>query len=227
MVLIPLMYIFVCLKLFMITTTRAIVLHHLRYSDSSLIVNLYTESMGRQAIFIKGAFSKKSTMRVALFQPLHLVEVDLHHRVNRNMQRVSNIQMYYPFQSIPFDPVKSCIALFIAELLHKTLKEEEANPALFDFLHHTIQALDLNERGTANFHLVFLVHFSRHLGFYLKYDSLLPQLSEMSFDNLDGLCINHHQRNYLTECLLEYYSIHVANFGKLKSFSVLRNIFQE
>ena len=240
----------------MISATRAIVLNHLRYGDSSLIVNLYTESMGRQTVFVKGAFSRKSPVRAALFQPLHLVEASLHHRLNRQMQRVSNIQMYYPFQSIPFDPVKSCISLFIAEILHKTLREEEANPELFDFLLHTIQAFDLNDCGTANFHLLFMVHFSRYLGFYPntgqasehtwfdarkgsfvaiptvssplpEYNHLLTQLFGMSFDRLDSLSINHHQRNYLTDYLLEYYSTHIANFGKLKSFPILRNVFQD
>ena len=211
----------------MISTTRAIVLNHLKYDDNSLIVNLYTENMGRQVVFVKGTFSKKSATRAALFQPLHLMDIDLHYRSNRQMQRVSNTQLFYPFQTIPFDPVKSCIALFIAEVLHKTLKEEEPNPGLFVFLLHTIQALDLNERGTANFHLVFMVHYSRHLGFYLKYDHLLPQFLEMSFDRLDSLHINHHQRNSLTEYLLECYSLHVDNFGKLKSFPVLRNVFQD
>ena len=240
----------------MITATRAIVLNHLRYGDTSLIVNLYTENMGRQVVYVKGAFSKKSAMRAALFQPLHIVETDLHHRANRQMQRLSNIQMYCPFQSIPFDPVKNCIALFIAEILYKTLKEEEANPGLFDFLLHTIQTLDLNDSGTANFHLVFLVHYSRYLGFYPnteqasddtwfdsrkgsfviiptstspipEYNHLLTQLFGMSFEHLGSLQINHLQRNYLTEYLLGYYSTHVANFGKLKSYPVLRNVFQD
>ena len=212
----------------MISATRAIVLNPLRYGDNSLIVNLYTESMGRQTGFVKGVFSKKSAMRVALFQPLHLVETDLHYRANRQIQRLANVRMYYPFQNITFDPVKSCIALFIAEILYKTLKEEEANQELFDFLLHAIQAFDLNEHGTANFHLVFLVHYSRYLGFYLKYDHLmLPQLFGMSFDNLNSLQISHHQRNYLTEYLLGYYSMHVAGFGKLKSFPILRDIFQD
>jgi len=240
----------------MITTTRSIVLNHLRYGDSSLIVNLYTESMGRQAVFVKGAFSKKSAMPAALFQPLHLLETDLHHRANRQMQRVSNIQMCCSFQRIPFDPVKNCIALFMAEILYKTLKEEEANPELFNFLFHTIQALDLNEQGTANFHLVFLVHYSRYLGFYPntgqasdhtwfdsqkgsfvviptaasplpEYNQLLINLFGISFDQLHNLQLNHYQRNYLTEYLLEYYSVHVAGFGKLKSFPVLRNVFQD
>jgi DNA repair protein RecO (recombination protein O) len=240
----------------LISTTRAIVLNHLRYGDSSLIVNLYTESMGRQTIFVKGASGKKSPVRAALFQPLYLVEADLHHRTNRQMQRVSNMQVYYPFQSISFDPVKNCIALFIAEILHKTLKEEEANPGLFDFLFHTIQTLDLNDCGTANFHLLFLVHYSRYLGFYpnteqasdhtwfdsrngnfvfiptassplSEYNHLLTQLFGMSFERLDRLQINHHQRNYLTEYLLRYYSMHVDSFGKLKSFPVLQNVFQD
>ena len=240
----------------MVSTTRAIVLNHLRYGDSSLIVNLYTESMGRQTVIVKGAFSKKSAVRASFFQPLYIVETDLHHRSSRQMQRVSNMQMYYPFQTITSDPVKSCIVLFIAEVLYKTLREEEANRGLFDFLLHTIQTLDLNDRGTANFHLVFLVHYSRYLGFYpnteqatadtwfdsqtgsfvfipvsssptSEYNHLLKQIFKISFDRLDSLQISHHQRNYLTSYILEYYSMHVGNFGKMKSFPVLQNVFQD
>ena len=240
----------------MISATRAIVLNQLRYGDNSLIVHLYTESVGRQTVFVKGAFSRKSPMRAALFQPLHLLEVHLHHRANRQMQRLSNVAVHCPFHDIPFEPAKSCIALFIAEVLYKTLKEEEANPEMFNFLLHAIQTLDLNERGTANFHLVFLVHYSRYLGFYPntehlsdsawfdaqkgifapmpsaasplpEYNRLLAQLFGMSFDNLDHLKINHHQRNYLAEYLLDYYSAHLANFGKLMSHGVLRSVFQE
>ena len=240
----------------MISKTRAIVLNHLRYGDSSLIVNLYTESMGRQTVFVKGAFSKKSAVRASFFQPLFLVETDLHHRSNRQMQRISNVQMYYPFQTISFDPVKSSIALFFAEILYKTLREEEANPKLFDFLLHTIQTLDLNERGTANFHLAFLVHYSRYLGFYPNTEQLsddtwfdlrsgsfallptassptsennrlLKKIFQMSFENLDSLSISHHQRNHLTGYLLEYYMMQMDHFGKTKSFHVLQNVFQD
>jgi len=212
--------------------------------------------MGRQTVFVKGAFSKKSAERASFFQPLYLVETDLHHRPNRQMQRISNMQMYYPFQTISFDPVKSSIALFVAEILIKTLREEEANPNLFNFLLHSIQTLDLNECGTANFHLAFLVHYSRYLGFYpntelaeadtwfdsrkgsfvviptassptSEYNQLLKKLFQMSFDHLDSLQISHYQRNCLISCLLDYYSIHVDNFGKIKSFNILQNIFQD
>ena len=240
----------------MIYATRAIALNHLRYGDNSLIVHLYTESMGRQTVFAKGALGKKSQLRAAFFQPLHLLETHLHHRENRQMQRLSNVSLHIPFQNIPFDPVKNAIAMFIAEVLHKTLKEEEPNPAMFDFLLHAIQTLDLNERGTANFHLVFLVRYSRYLGFFpnteqssdsawfdaqkgrfvsapahssppSEYNSLLRRLFDMSFNDLDRLKINRDQRNWLAEYLLNYYSTHFVNFGKLTSHGVLRSVFGE
>ena len=56
--------------------------------------------------------------------------------------------------------------MFISELLYKTLKEEEANPALFDFLINAIQLLDIKDEGIQNFHLVFLLHYMKYLGIY-------------------------------------------------------------
>jgi len=229
---------YLCIFIFivLITATRAIVLNTFKYGDSSLIANLYTELFGRQTVFMKGVYSKKSAKSIALLQPLHLLETAFHYRSNRQMQRVSSVHLFYPFQTIPFDPVKRCITLFIAEILYKTLREEEANSDLFNFLLHTIQTLDLNEQGTANFHLAFMVHYSRYLGFYPnseqaysphpEYNALLLKLFAISFDRLDDLPINQRQRNYLAEYLLGYYSTHVENFGKMKSFEVLQNIFQ-
>ena len=195
-------------------------------------------------------------MRAALFHPLHLVETEIRHRENRQMQRISHVRVCAPFRYIPFDPVKTCIALFVAEILHKTLKEEEPNRPLFDFLTHSVQTLDLNDSGTANFHLMFLTHYTRYLGFYPnteqlsddmwfdsrkgnfgaapdassplpEYNRLLKQLFGMSFEHLDDLRINHLQRNYLTEYLLGYYAMHVENFGKVKSYPVLQNVFRD
>jgi len=67
---------------------------------------------------------------------------------------------------IPFNIIKSSIAIFLAEFLTKVLKEEEANPILFEFLHSSIQLFDQKLEGQANFHLVFLYELSKFLGFY-------------------------------------------------------------
>jgi DNA repair protein RecO (recombination protein O) len=240
----------------LIVGTRAIVINHLRYGDSSLVVNLYTESHGRQAVFVKGVFGKKSSKRLVLFQPLHLIEISLHYRPNRKIQQLSDVRICQPLHNIPFDPLKSSIALFIAEMLYKTLREEVQNPLLFDFLWSAVQTLDLSEKGTANFHLLFLVHFTRYLGFYPDkenlrenyrtvadrcdfpaahfgsflspdFSSLLSGLFRLSFEYMDSIQMNRYQRNRLTEYLLGYYSVHIANFGTPKSLSVLQNLFRD
>jgi DNA repair protein RecO (recombination protein O) len=217
----------------LIVSTPSIVLNHIRYGDSSLIVHLYTERLGRQSVFVKGAYGRKSQMKAALFQPLYLIETEIHHRLSREMQKISNVRLLQPFHDILLHPVKNAVALFLAEILAKTLREEEANHELFDFLSKSIQTFNLMEKAAANFHLVFLVHLTRYLGFYPNLKEIaenLPlaaQLAHLSFEQIEMLKINRLQRNYLTEYLLSYYALHVENFGKIRSFTVLQHVFSQ
>lgn len=150
----------------MLNKTRGIVLSHLKYSDSSIIAHIYTEGFGRLAIMVKGVRSKRAPGKISLFQPLFLVEMEIYHKSRRDIQTLKEIRNYKPFNSIPYDIRKSTIALFLAELLSKSLKEEEANPKLFDFLVNAIQWFDLMEEGIHNFHLCFLAELTKYLGFY-------------------------------------------------------------
>jgi len=150
----------------MLQKTRGIVLHQIKYSDSRIIVNIYTEKFGRQSYLIQSVHGKRSKTRANLFQPLFLLDLEVYHKEKREIQKVKETRLLNPFQSIPYDPVKRSIAIFLAEILSKTLLEEEANSALFQFLIHAIQLLDTETEGIANFHLVFLIQFSKHLGFF-------------------------------------------------------------
>ncbi|MDR3094836.1 MAG: DNA repair protein RecO [Bacteroidales bacterium] len=217
----------------MIVNTRAIVLNHVRYGESSLVVHLYTEQLGRQAVFVKGAFGKKSQLKASLFQPLYLIETSIHHWDKRQMQRISNIRVLQPFHDILMHPIKSSIALFIAEALTKTIREEDANKELFAFLSHSLQTLNLMKKGTANFHLIFLIHLTRYLGFYpnlQEFSADMPDfvthLMTLSFEHIETLEISHSQRNQMMDYILSYYALHVDNFGKMKSFMVLQQVFK-
>ena len=224
--------------------TGAIVLSHLKYGEHSVIATLYTEHKGRQSVMVKGAFSKHAPMKASLFRPLYILEVTLHYQEKRSLQYIRDVTIAEPFLYIPFDPVKSSIALFMSEVLYKTLREEEANSALYVFLTHTIQLLDLNRVGTANFHLLFLLHLSRYIGFYPSddmvlnmdsplfrehdrqtYHEFMQQLLHMSFEQLGEIRLNHNQRNVLLDILLEYYAFHVEGFGVLQTVPVLKTLF--
>ena len=150
----------------MLYKTRAIVLSHLKYGDNSLIATLYTETHGRKAFLIQGFTSRKSKFHATFFQPLTLLNLEIDISPKRELQRIKEISFAHSFQTIPFDTVKRAVTLFLAEVLYKTLREEEPNPSLFEYVYHTFQLLDIKENGSANFHLLFLMHLTKHLGFY-------------------------------------------------------------
>jgi len=150
----------------MIHKTRGIVLHHIKYGETSVIAYVYTEIFGRQAYLIKGVRSKNSKINVNILQPLFLLDMEVYYRSKRELQRVKEINNHIQFSSTPYNIIKSSIALFLAEILYKTLKEEEPNPSLFEYLDYSIKLLDVKTEGCANFHLSFLLHLTKYLGFF-------------------------------------------------------------
>lgn len=154
----------------MLQKTRGIVLRALKYKDASLIVDVYTEVSGRASFMVYIPKSKKASVKSTLFQPLSLVELDVDIRPNTNIYKVREVKSFFPFTSLPYEPAKSAIALFLAEFLYRSLREEAENVPLFNYLMHSIIWLDTCKRNYANFHLVFLMRLSRFLGLYPNLD---------------------------------------------------------
>ena len=149
----------------MFSKSDGIVLHSLKYGDTGRIVTVYTETFGRCSFMLQGIHAKKSANKANLLQPLFLMELEIDHRQGRSLQRARELRISHPYQSVPYDIVKSSQAIFLAEFLYKVLKEEEARPELFQFLSHSFQILDLLQSGAANFHLLFLAQLTRYMGF--------------------------------------------------------------
>lgn len=148
-----------------------IVLHVLKYNDTSNIVDVYTEQSGRVSFLVKLPHSRKNNLRSVIFQPLAFVEVEADCRTGSSLFRVREAKLLFPYRSLPYHPYKSSIAMFLAEFLYRALREEAPNPPLFAYLRHSIEWLDECEgRSFANFHLVFLMRLSRFLGLYPNLD---------------------------------------------------------
>lgn len=234
----------------MLAKTRAIVLHTVRYGESSLVVHLYSEQYGRISCLASGVRTKKPRFAATLFQPLTLLDLELYHKENRDIHRIREVNCPVHFSTIPFELRKTSIAFFIAEVLYKTLREEAGNPALFEFLYHAILLLDTKDQGIASFHLVFLLHFSRFLGFFpsdlseaeeltslpeLKpFGSLPPEarstlfrLMQTSLAQTETASLSPRMRELLLNRIVEFYSQQTTTMGRLKSMQVLREVFSE
>lgn len=148
----------------MLEKTRGIFLHSVKYSETSLIATIYTEAYGRQSFMINGVRSKNTTVKAALFQPLYLLDLEIYYKDGRDIHRLKNARIANPYATIPFDIKKSTQILFLAEILYKCLREEEANSDLFNFIYHSLSFFDLTDSGVSNFHIWFLFKLTRFLG---------------------------------------------------------------
>jgi len=149
----------------MIQKVRGIVLHHIKYGDTSIIVHLYTDLYGRQSVIVKGARGKRKNRKISLYHPLAQLDLELYYKENRDLQLIREAQAIVPLQGIMSDPIKNTVSLFLAEVLYRCLRENESNPALFDYLLNSIQMFDLIEEGVSLFHIHFLSNLTRFLGF--------------------------------------------------------------
>ena len=141
----------------MLVKTRGIVLNYIKYRETSIIARIYTEQLGLQTYVVNSVRKKGPTMRMALFQPLSLLEMVVYPSAHGGITRISEYKSAHPFQSLHYDIRKSSMAFLLAEIVSLTVKEEESSPALFNFLYQSIVALDEKESGFEDFHLVFLL----------------------------------------------------------------------
>ncbi|MBV2246119.1 MAG: DNA repair protein RecO [Lentimicrobium sp.] len=149
----------------MLTKTRGIVFHSTRYGDHSAIVKIYTESSGLLSFMVKGLYSKRSRLRPALFGHLSLLNIEADIREGKNLHFLKEVAPYDNTLYADTEMTRVTVLMFINELLYKTIREEEANPALFNFLIETLHWLHTPAIPMQSFHLLFMMQLMQFLGF--------------------------------------------------------------
>ena len=146
-------------------TTRGIVFRYLKYAETSVIADFYTEARGLRSFVIAGVRSRRATIKASLLQVMSLIEVVAYDRSDVTLHRLKEIRLAHTYKSLPFSVPKGAVGLFMAELCRKTIREEEPNPELFDFLWQSFVFLDATAAPFANIHLWFLASLTGYLGF--------------------------------------------------------------
>jgi DNA repair protein RecO (recombination protein O) len=155
----------------MLHKTRGIVLKLTDYGETSVIVQIFTEKLGLQSYIINGAKKPRAKIGRNMLQPLHLLDLVVYFKNTGAVQRIKELKNAPLLQHLPYDVVKSSIALFLNDVLYKAIKQQTQDEQLFGYVFNSIELLDNLKEGIANFHLVFLLGLTRYLGFYPNYTS--------------------------------------------------------
>jgi DNA repair protein RecO (recombination protein O) len=231
----------------MLHKTKGVALSYIRYRESSIIAKIYTEVFGIQSYIVNGVRSSSSkTNRIALFQPLTLLDLVVYHKGKQDtVHRIAEIKCYSPFSSLPYDVTKSGLALFMTEILGKTLREEEANEPLFRFIEQSVVYLDEAESGFENFHIQFLLQFASYLGFGIENLHDLeteikthhfPQVADKTeLEATEKLLLSDYgfqvsldraRRASILEKVLFFFKIHMEGLGEIRSLEILREVLR-
>ena len=220
----------------MLHKTKGIVFRFTKYGETSIIVSIFTELFGLQSYIVNGVRTKSAKNKIALFQPLTLLDLVVYHRENADILRIKEVKCFYAYQTIHTDIRKSAIAMFLNEFVNKAVKDQSHAGEISEFLISSLISLDKVD-SPENFHLIFLLKLSRYLGFgpqtieevlgiwllNKEEEDILDRLLKADYNT--PITMNYATRKNLLDALLRFYATHIDNFGEIKSVQVLKEMF--
>ena len=153
----------------MIHTTKGIVLRTIKYGETSVIASIFTELFGIQSYIVNGVRTQSKTSKAHFFQPSSILEMQVYHNELKNLQRIKDLRWSYLYRNILSTVTKNSVALYMVEILQKSLKQPEANADLFHFCEDAFMQLDIAENEvTANFPIYFAIQLAHFFGLKIQ-----------------------------------------------------------
>jgi DNA repair protein RecO (recombination protein O) len=238
----------------MIFKSIGIVFRTVKYSETSVIADIYTYERGMCSYIISGVRTKQAKTSMSILQAMSLVDIVAYGREDKTLNRLKEIKPAYVYQTLLYDIRKSAIGMFILELAKKTIKEKEENKPLFSFIHDVFIRLDTVEKGYSNLHISFMLGLSVFLGFMPDSESagelfdlqegifkdppighqnwmneelsaILRRFLGTDWRKSDEIIITRDQRQQLLTELIMYYKLHIEGLQNINAHLILKEIF--
>ncbi|HVZ97915.1 MAG TPA: DNA repair protein RecO [Chitinophagaceae bacterium] len=149
----------------MIYTTNGIVLRTVKYGETSVVVSTLTALFGMQSYIVNGVRTHGKNSKAHFFHPASLLEMQVYHNELKNLQRIKEVKWSYLYQQVFSDIIKNSVALYMVELLQKSIRQPETNEDLFNFSEDAFIQLDAaSPEVTANFPIYFALRLAQLLG---------------------------------------------------------------
>lgn len=221
-----------------------VILHRFKYSDTSLIVKIFTKEQGLISSIAKGV--RKNKKGGFLYQTGNIIRFEYSKKVSNSLYAIKDGTIGIPYFNIQESIIKNMLITFLCEVLLKSLEEEQQEVKLFDFVVSQFILLDRMESNQQirEFHLLFLIKLTKHLGFYpdnnyeegksfnllkgeFSYEAInYNQQTSTAFAQLlnsqgsRSLIESKEKRKDVLNLLMKYYKTHQQGMGEIKSLKV-------
>ena len=160
----------------MYESIRGLALRTIRHDDRTSILSAWTAERGRVAISMPAGNGREARRRRALTMPLALFEGVAVSRPGRELLQLRDMRPTDVTASLHSHPVKTAMALFLADVLDSVLRSAAPDGRYSEVLFGAVRALDAvdNPHALANFHLWFLRALATMTGIAPDFGSWRP-----------------------------------------------------
>lgn len=210
----------------MLVRTEGIVIQQFPFSDTSLIVKIFTREFGLLGFIIKGIKTKKNN-KANLFKPINLLSVSFYLRENQALKHINDVQLLFAPDAQNFGIFKSAISMFIVELINNTIPTDSSHPdkEKYDFINYSMQFLK-DRPLNKHFYLSFMYQYSGFLGIEIPLSDLKVNSAIDNYLSLDQLALDKSERKNIFRLFEQHYFENLTNYKPLKSIDILNEILQ-
>ena len=169
--------------------TEGIIFKTIKYSETSVIADIYTQEKGLKTFIVSGVRSTKSNSKAAILRPCNFIHVIAYEQDAEKLSRIKELNLSVFYRNININVLISSISTFMLEVCRNAIKEKEANSEMYEFLKGWFIYIDDESHYSNLLHLKFLLEFSYLLGF-----GPLKNHSDDApyFDMMEGSFCNYH-----------------------------------
>lgn len=218
--------------------SQAIVLHLTRVGDSAIVVHTIDSVAGRQSVMLRGV-GKKNRVAAALHS-LSILDIVTTQPSVGSMLYLSEAEPTYTLENIRTDIYKSTMAMFMAEVLYRSIREGDGGGEYFSNLVKNIATLDAIEGSAANYHLWWMADYCRLMGFAITPQGLLDigeaengadgatmlHFANASLAQALALPLTSSRRLSLSHKMLTYLNHHLGVTLDIRALDILHEVFK-
>jgi len=230
--------------------SEGIVLSSLKYSETSLILDIYTKQHGLGSYIVSGVRKQKS--RTAnVYHPMNIIDM-VAYTSGQSLSRIKEASYVYIYQQLDRDVIRAAVGTYIIELVRNAIQDKEPDERLYSFIRETLLSLDNGSLSIGTLPYQFAIQLAEYMGFQMQdnyseetpyfdlsagqfvtaltsdssvLDGTLSTVMHQLMTGVQTISLSKQDRAFLLDKLMSYYELHIDNFKPLRSIPVLRSIF--
>ena len=223
----------------MISSSQGIILKVFPYSNTSVILNVFTEDFGKLTFIAKGIRKPKNPL-LSILQPFNLLEFQYYYKKNRSMQLIRDADILISFDHLRSDLKSIFFASTILNIINRTFEQEYPNSIIFRLIYKILGYLSFKNNDNKLYFLFFMFHLSKQLGFMPNFERchscnmLFEYDAIFSLSSNSLICANCNINNVLdtdivvsTEGLSFLNLINTTNINKIIDLKISQEHLKE